>query len=157
MNSSIVHSLVPCVADSMGKIKKLIQECPDNLWNEKSGGWPVWQHVAHSISASDFFTPGPPTAFDPPLTKDLIQLNVQGTEAVPKKVILDYYNKVETKVGDYLNGLNDIDLTKPNENTAKIGLNWDISRTIVLLAAHPLYHLGYGDAVLRNNGLKGIF
>jgi uncharacterized damage-inducible protein DinB len=91
------------------------------------------------------------------LPDDVIHFKTVGTQQVPKKVLLDYCQAVAAKVETFLKGLNDEDLTKPNENTAKIGLKWNLGRTLLMLTAHPYYHLGYGDAVLRNNGLAGIF
>ena len=28
--------------------------CPENIWEETNGGWPVWQQVAHAVAVLNF-------------------------------------------------------------------------------------------------------
>ncbi|MDR1486789.1 MAG: DinB family protein [Deltaproteobacteria bacterium] len=157
MSRTIVETLIPAINNSTALLKKLIDACPENIWNEKIGGWPVWQHVTHSVSASDLFAPGPRTSFKEPLTPELVRMAVPGNQPVPKSVVLEYFQDVEKKVSDFLASVTDEDLPKANENTAKVGLNWTLGQTLMNFSSHQLYHLGYADALLRNNGLKGIY
>ncbi|MDR2368210.1 MAG: DinB family protein [Deltaproteobacteria bacterium] len=157
MTRSTVETLATACADSASLIFKLIDECPDNLWSEKAGNWPIWQHVAHSASATDFFLPGDSVPLPQGLTPDVAGLKVVGTEPVAKAALKDYYKGAQAKIDAFLAGLSDDDLPKENQKLKGIGLNWTIAKTVTLLCGHPLYHLGNADAVLRSHGHKGIF
>jgi hypothetical protein len=136
---------------------KLIEECPQDLWGEKAGGWPVWQHVAHASSGLSFFCPGDETPKPEGLNPDAANLKIVGTEPVERKVILGYFKACQAKAEAFIAGLTDADLPGPNAKTKAIGLDWTITTTLVILSSHLLYHLGNADALLRGKGHKGIF
>lgn len=56
MSHAIVNALKEPVNMSFGMVRQYIDICPENIWVETSGGWPVWQQVYHIISAVNFFT-----------------------------------------------------------------------------------------------------
>ncbi|MDR1086151.1 MAG: DinB family protein [Deltaproteobacteria bacterium] len=156
MSRTITETLIPAVFSSLELVKKVTNVCPDTLWTEKAGAWPLWQHLAHTISGTDFFVPGqsvnPPASLPP----EVAQLKAIGLP-VSKKELSDFLEAVTTKLGQFLAQLQDEDLVKPNEKIQKVGLDFTLGRTLIVLAAHPLYHIGHADAVLRQAGLNGVF
>ncbi|MDR3153818.1 MAG: DinB family protein [Deltaproteobacteria bacterium] len=155
---TIAQSLKPPVDHALILIHRFILECPEDLWGAVTGGYTAWQHVAHAISAEDFFTPGESVPKPKNVTDDELHLKRTGTSAVSKDEITAYFEAVRKKVSGFIDSLEDKDLAAVNEATSKaVKLDWTIAHTLALLAAHPLYHLGYLDALLKNNGHKTIF
>jgi hypothetical protein len=151
----ILSSFKPPIDSAIDLTEKFIEVCPDELWTEKSGGWPVWLHLAHALWASDFFVPGESSPLLEGLTLDQIRLVEPVGQPAPKKAVLTQLQTVRTRISSFLQKLDDADLPKANEKIANFG--WTLGRTLTVLASHPLYHLGYCDAVLRDHGLSSVF
>jgi uncharacterized damage-inducible protein DinB len=139
---------------SFGLINQYIDACPENIWAEKSGGWPVWQQVFHALDAVAFFTG---------MNEGIPALDADGLKHVAAKTVAKADVRkamaaAQATVEKYVGALTDADLTKRNEAVYKAA-EWDINHafTLSMLAAHNLYHLGSCDAALRNHGLEGVF
>jgi hypothetical protein len=157
MSKDILNILMSSVNDSLGLISKLIDTCPEEVWNEKAGNWPVWQHIAHVASGTDFFTPGPDAPVPAPLTSDITRLTAVGDIKVEKKVLSDYLKAGREKLSTFAESLSDRDLTQINPKCQAIGFDWSLAKTLTVLSGHAIYHLGGADAVLRAKGFPGIF
>jgi uncharacterized damage-inducible protein DinB len=156
MSRLIVEGFTQALVDSADLISKLIDECPPDLWNEKAGKWPIWQHVLHASDTS-FFFPIDQTPLPAPLTAEELQLDSIGTQKVDKAVIRDYFKANLAKTLSFIEGLTDSDLPKENTAVKAYGLDWTIAKTLAVLPGHYCYHLGNADAVLRSHGHNGIF
>ncbi|MDR1657855.1 MAG: DinB family protein [Deltaproteobacteria bacterium] len=157
MSRQTVDSLASSAYGALDLLSALIDAASDNLWEEKIGGWPLWQHLIHALWGNDFFTPGPAAPAPEGLSAEVLQLKTIGTQAPAKERVKIYLRDVRTKIEGFVSGLDDAGLVLPNEKTKAIGLDWDITKTMVILSSHPYYHLGYGDTLLRNHGLAGVF
>jgi hypothetical protein len=157
MSRSITDSLIAAATGSLGQISALIDALPHGLWDRPIGGWPAWQHAIHAIWGDEFFTPGQPVAPPAGLSPDVLQLKAIGMSPPPKSEVKAYLAAVTAKIEAFGKTVVDADLSKPNVNTAKIGLDWNLATTLSVLSSHPSYHLGYGDALLRSESLPGVF
>ncbi|MDR0354536.1 MAG: DinB family protein [Deltaproteobacteria bacterium] len=157
MSREILETLVSSVEDSVNLLNKFIEVCPDDVWNDKAGAWPVWQHVAHVPSGTDFFMPGQDVPIPAPLTPELVQFKAVGDVKVDKKVLSDYIVATQAKFKAFAATISDADLTKPNQKCHAVGLEWNVGKTLAALAGHVMYHLGHCDACLRAKGLPGVF
>jgi uncharacterized damage-inducible protein DinB len=157
MTRDIVEALAGSFKDSANLISRLIEECPQDLWSEKAGLWPIWQHLTHACQALAFFCPGESPSLPVGVSPEIASLNEVGTAQVSKEALSDYLKASLAVADSFISGLSDDDLTKKNEKIKAFGLDWTIAKTLVLLSSHFLYHLGGADAVLRSHGHKGIF
>jgi hypothetical protein len=157
MTRAIVNLLAQSFSSSSSLIVKLIEECPEDMWAEKAGLWPIWQHVAHAAETTSFFCPGDDVPLPANLSPEVTGLVIPGSGTVAKKVLADYFEATRIKAEALLAGLTDADLPKENPKAKAIGLDWSFGQTLTNLSGHLLYHLGHADAVLRANGHKGIF
>lgn len=133
--------------------------CPDEIWVEKNGGWPVWQQLAHTIMVLDFFVLGENEQLLPvPCDMDALMLRTQDVPALGKTALRDYAATVKARVDNWIAGLEDADLARTNVVlSAKLGRETSYAATLVMLASHTDYHIGSCDAALRNHGLPGVF
>ncbi len=138
---------------------QFVEVCPDELWARTFGGWPVWQQVAHTFGAYDYFTPQEGDApFTPLCTREVAGLTVQGTEVISKQAVKEFAAQAKNRVDAYLARLTEKDLTERNVGfSTATGRELDHAFTIGMLASHIFYHLGTCDAGLREPGLPGVF
>ncbi|UQZ87867.1 DinB family protein [Deltaproteobacteria bacterium Smac51] len=157
MSQAVIMAQKGAIDTSFTLLNQFIEVCPDEIWREKSGGWPVWQQVYHCISAVSFFTglnEGIPSLAE----ESVSGLEKAAEETVDKAKVKEALQAAQATVEKYVSSITDADLTKRNE-PVYAAIEWDISHafTLSMLAAHNLYHLGSCDAALRNHGLKGVF
>ncbi|MDR2387517.1 MAG: DinB family protein [Deltaproteobacteria bacterium] len=157
MSRVTVESLALAIADAANFIYKLMDDCPDNLWVEKAGKWPIWQHVAHCCNTANFFLPGQPLPLPQGLTEAVANFEVVGTEPLARSAMREFFKAAQAKLDGYLATLNDDDLPKETAHLKPMGLDWSIIKTLNMLSGHYLYHLGNADAALRSQGHPGIF
>jgi hypothetical protein len=158
MSREIISALKAAADDSLGLVAKFVEVCPDDLWTAENGGWPLWLHLSHAVWGNDFFTPGESCPPPEDLTVEQIRLVAPPTRPVAKAAFSAYLEKVKARTSVVLDALTDVDLPKINEKAKNVlKLDWSLARTLTLLSGHPLYHLGYCDAALRNRGLPGVF
>lgn len=140
-------------------LERFIEVCPEEIWREKSGGWPVWQQAYHALTALDFFVGevGTPSAW--PFDEDTGRLACGVSDKhLPKAEAARLAKEAKARVEAYLAGLDDTDLAVPEPRlTAIFGADMPHAAIIGMLASHTLYHVGSCDAALRNHGLEGVF
>ncbi|MDR2573867.1 MAG: DinB family protein [Desulfovibrio sp.] len=159
MSREITHAAQGPFEHAYGLLMEYVDVCPDNVWAEKNGGWPVWQQVGHAIMVMDFFVRGEDEALLPaPCDMDTLMLKTQGAPVAHKKVMRDYAAAVKSRVDAWLAGMSDERLVGNNAALSKkIGRDLSYMATVIMLASHTNYHLGACDAALRDHGLKGVF
>lgn len=160
MSRDIVNAAQGSYRHAISLFDRFVEVCPDAVWNEKSGGWPVWQHMVHVLTAMDFFVRDEGEEPIPcPVDADTGRL-VRVAEGSPlsRESLNTYALAVKARADAFIQALTDADLAMKREAVSK-GMGRDMSNVAVLglLADHIFYHLGYGDAALRNNGLAGVF
>ncbi|MDR1045616.1 MAG: DinB family protein [Candidatus Adiutrix sp.] len=159
MSQAIVNTFAGRLKETFDLLAKFIETCPDDIWAEKFGGWPVWQEIYHAVRAVNLFVEVPGQT-PPPLlvSPEVCGLKEVGAEAPPQARIREQCLAARELVGRYLENLEDEDLPKRNETPFRI-INFDLTHggTLLLLASHNLYHLGAGDSALRSHGRPGVF
>ena len=157
MSRDIVMAVQAPFQHAYGLLERYIEVCPEDVWNEVNGGWPVWQQIYHAVTALDFFSGGTPGGRLPcdPETGSLARV-ADGT--VSKKEVAALAAAAKARADAYIAGLEDTDLAAKNERLSQImGMDVTHGGVVGMLASHTLYHLGSGDAALRDHGLKGVF
>lgn len=160
MSREIVEALKGAIDNSFDMVAKYIDICPDEIWAETNGGWPVWQQIYHLLGAVDFFV----DAADAEPQPGLISAECGGLRAVSQDAPIDkatmkkVWQNAKAKADAFAEALTDADLTKQNEGVLARA-NWPISlaATLSMLSSHTQYHLGSCDNALRDHGMEGVF
>ena len=140
MSRDIVAALEEPYQRAWALLAQYMDTCPENIWAETNGGWPVWQQVAHAIAVLNFFIlEKDDEAFLPaPAGIGVLMLKEQGKGVVSKEAMQAYGKSVKAAVDARLAALSN-------------------AAMIAMLASHTTYHLGSCDAALRDHGLPGVF
>ena len=160
MSRAIVAELESPYQRDWGLMCQFMDVCPDEIWAETNGGWPVWQQVAHTVAVLNFFIlENDDDTFVPaPAELGVLMLKEQGQQVVGKEAMKAYGAAVKAAVDARVARLTDADLTRIQERVSKkIGRELSYGAVMVMLASHTTYHLGSCDAALRDHGLPGVF
>ena len=160
MSRAIVAELENPYQRAWSLMCQFMDVCPDEIWAETNGGWPVWQQVAHTVAVLNFFIlENDDDTFVPaPAEFGVLMLKEQGQQVVSKEAMKAYGAAVKAAVDARVAKLTDADLTRVQERVSKkIGRELTYGAVMVMLASHTTYHLGSCDAALRDHGLLGVF
>ena len=163
MSQPIIAGQRDSFEHAYGMMLRFIEVCPEDLWAEKFGGWPVWQQVYHALGSCQFWVlQDGETPEQGPYPPEVNMFQSIPDAAPAKKDVLEYGARMKSRADAYLDALRDADLPGLNQGlTVRMkarGLpEFSHSRTLAMLSGHILYHLGACDAALRERGLKGVF
>lgn len=159
MSDCIVKSLRGGLEFTFSLANKFIEVCPDDVWDKKFGGWPVWQQLFHPFASIDFFLrpqDAPPSPA--PFEEGVAELKISPATAPDKKTVQDFMAGAQARVFAYAMTLDDAALSKVNEGpSARMGREITHAGVLALIGSHTMYHLGACDAALRERGLPGVF
>lgn len=160
MSRAIVAELEGPYQRAWGLMTQFIDVCPEAIWAETNGGWPVWQQVAHAVAVLNFFVleKDDDTFVPAPAELGVLMLKEQGQQVVSKETMKAYGAAVMSVVDARVARLADADLTRIQERVSKkIGRDLSYGAVMVMLGSHTMYHLGSCDAALRDHCLPGVF
>ena len=137
-------------------LERQIDICPDELWNKKISGYYFWQYILHAFISIHWWLREEETEFTEPYKNEKI-LYSQMEKDPQKMVTKDEMRKfiAETKVfaEKWFNGKDNNWLQQTNKLWDKFQ-NWEV---IVSQVHHLAYHVGFNDAILRENGISSIW
>jgi len=161
MANPIKDSLAASVTHAFGLLDEFLKLCPEEIWAQRFGGWPVWRQLFHPLNAVDFFLRDENAAEQPsPFGADAGNLRVKDSAAPTpsKEKMREYMESTQKQVNDYLAALDDAALGQINKSlSTRMRREFTHAATIALLASHTMYHLGSCDAALRESGRPGVF
>ncbi len=161
MSRTLVTQLQAPVDQAFDYLFQFMDVCPDDLWAEKNGGWPIWQQMYHLLSAVPAFTetaaPVPDLPAEYGVDAAISFLEKQATALCPKNVMREFATQCRDIANAYIAALDDTSVLAKNATlTTLFEADFTHLSSMTLLAVHSMYHLGGFDAALRNRGMKGI-
>lgn len=160
MSRDVVNALVAQYQRAAGFYDKFVETCPDKIWAEPSGKFPVWQTVYHALECVPFFIGPKDGQPEVPPLYPLEVLLFQDLSQAPadRKVLAGHAKAVNAYAEKYFASLTDADLAKKHEGfSARVNCDTSIAGVLTGLSGHHMYHFGACDAALRANGLEGLF
>lgn len=158
MSREIVMAAQMPFQSAFALLTRFIEVCPEEIWREKNGGWPVWQQAYHALTALDFFVGEAGVPSEWPFDEETGQLGRVSDENLAREAATRLAGESKARVEAYLAALSDADLSRPEPRlTAIFGADMPHAAIIGMLASHTLYHVGSCDAALRDHGLSGVF
>lgn len=128
-------------------LRHVIEICPDNVWQETSGGWPVWQQICHAVSALDFFVGAPGNTPPPlPVPPAVIGLESQGTKVLSREILLKLTAAAKLRVEAYISTLTDEQLPKKNEGFS-LRMGMEVSHGATLACWRHTFYIIWAAAM----------
>lgn len=154
--------VIQCFRDEFDRffdlLEKQIENCPDDLWISKAGGYLVWQQFFHSLACTLLFAGSEDVFTSLGYSPQVIMLTHEANKAMTREQMQALAPKARQKAHAFFDGQSVATLTEKNEGLSKgLGREMTNQNAAIALIRHNCYHLGACDAVLRDNGLPGVY
>jgi NOL1/NOP2/fmu family ribosome biogenesis protein len=135
-------------------LEKIIDICPNDLWNSKKSGFIFWQQLMHTFAGMKGW-----------LREEKMEgipfSEINGKKIYPefehdpeiiltKEDVFNCFNEVKIMAEEWFFGKNDEWLKSPYKIYNKI-TNFDMT---IGQFKHIMYHIGYCEAIFRENGIE---
>lgn len=122
---------------ALWETENLIKCIPNEIWNRRYDGIPMWKYLYHTLYSMDrwYINPCDPTYQNPVFhTETMADLNViPKDEALDRNQLENYFYQINDKIKKYIDKLDDDDLSGTPENC-------DISSTVFRLILGQFRH-----------------
>lgn len=138
--------------------QEFIEICPPDLWTKNFGGWPIWQHVYHTLAVVAIVaTKSGQPAITLPLPMDVVDLLQTPSEPLSQMQTKAFAKEARGSLEALFDRLSDADLGLVNDDFSKyFGQEMSQCAALGMVSAHISYHLGICDSILREHGLQGL-
>ena len=140
-----------------GLLEKIIDVCPEAVWSKKAGGFVFWQQLYHCFSAANLILPKDSEPASYPWGAEVAQFKAEPTTTPSKEELKVYAAKMKAQIDAWIATLDDASLLQIHEGFSS---HWSSPMSNVaafaVMSGHPFYHIGSCDAILRDNGEKGV-
>jgi len=153
-NDVILHSLKTQLLISFSMLEKIIEICPDELWNKKGSGYVFWQQLVHAFAGTHGWLKEEKLEIMPPFStfngkKIYSEFENDPEIMLTKTDVIQLCNETKETIEKWFNGKDDNWLKMPFA-VFKIN-NFD---NIVGQIRHIMYHVGHCEAIFRENDIK---
>jgi GNAT superfamily N-acetyltransferase len=153
-NKIILNSLKTQLLISFSMLEKIIETCPDELWNKKVSGYVFWQQLVHAFAGTHGWLREDKLEITPPFSifngKKIYSEFENDPEIILTKAdVIQLCNETKETIEKWFNGKDDNWLKQPFA-VFKIN-NFD---NIAGQIRHIMYHVGHCEAIFRENGIK---
>jgi hypothetical protein len=135
-------------------LEKVIEKCPENLWNEKKSGYIFWQQILHALTGIGFWFRLTNEKFIEPFYEKKVypELEKDAETNLLKEEIVDYKNEVKRLCEEFFCGKDDAWLNEDSILFSKIK-NIDV---VMMQIRHVQYHVGYCNSIFKENGVEPV-
>lgn len=147
------------IADfTFGLCEKFLVLCPENIWLEKFGGFPVCDQYYHAlIAAASMVSSISGKPIDNPVP-DAGNLSIESEKQPTTEEAKNYLLNIIKAFKNTTASLSNEDLPKKNiPMSEKLGRDISVAETLGFISCHTQYHLGACDGALRATGLAAAF
>lgn len=151
--SDYTEILIRHFKPSFEMLKKIVDYCPDNLWNKINGGFPFWQQIYHTLEGINYWFNDKDEYRIINFSKDVSpDLDIKSKDFLTKDEIKKYSNDIQNRIDDFLRKTNDKILLSKSNLTDKL----TIMDIILMQIRHLQYHIGHCNSILRSNNIKPV-
>jgi hypothetical protein len=139
---------------SFSMLEKMIEQCPDDLWREKKGGFVFWQQLLHAFSGINYWMRENNDEFIEPFIGKKVypELDDEPKDQLTKKDLVEYKDLVKQIVDEFFSNKDDEWLVENSIIYDKIK-NLDI---VFMQIRHIQYHVGHCNSILRENNREAV-
>lgn len=126
---------------ALWETENLMKCIPDELWDKRYDGIPMWKYLYHTLYSMDrwYINPNDPTYRNPEFhTDSLADLNVvPEDELIQRNEMEDYFYRIQDKIHSYIAQLDD-------DSLAENPVNCEMSRFRLILGQFRHWHRHMG-------------
>ena len=157
-NSMFLDSIKEHFFETFTLLEKIIEICPEGLWNSKKSGFVFWQQLMHTFAGMYGWLRDEKLGYIPfneiNGKKIFIEFDNDPEIILSKEDVKKYCNETRESIEKWFSGKDDEWLKLPY----KIYNKWTNFSTTMGQIKHMMYHIGYCDSIFRENGMeKGVW
>ncbi|MHB8062710.1 MAG: DinB family protein [Ruminiclostridium sp.] len=139
---------------SFSMLEKMIEKCPDDLWDEKKGGFVFWQQLLHAFNGINFWLRTNNEKFIEPFADKKVypELEHEPENQLTKGDLTEYKNVVKEISRLFFDNKDDEWLECNSIIYDKI----KILDVIFMQVRHIQYHVGHCNGILRENNREAV-
>lgn len=139
---------------SFSMLEKMIEKCPDDLWNEKKGGFVFWQQLLHAFSGTNFWLRMNNDKFIEAFWDKKVypELEHDPENQLTKEDLTGYKNVVK-EISEAFFAEKDDEWLGNNSIVYDKIKNLDV---IFMQIRHIQYHVGHCNSILRENNKVAV-
>lgn len=139
---------------SFSMLENMIEKCPDDLWNEKKGGFVFWQQLLHAFTGINFWMRTNKDEFIEPFADKKVypELDHDPENQLTKEDLTEYKNVAKEISRAFFDDKDNEWLGTESVIYNKIK-NLDV---IFMQVRHIQYHVGHCNSILRENGREAV-
>ena len=139
---------------SFKMVKNLIDMTPDDVWNQKKGGYVYWQQIVHAITGSLYWLRTKNSEFSEPYSELNIypELEKDPENNLTKTQVQELNQQAIDLADEFFTNISENDLLEKSVIYDKT-TNIDV---VLGQVRHLHYHIGHCDSILREMGIKEI-
>jgi hypothetical protein len=161
MSKTVVNGLAKNCEHGFNFLFQQIDAATDEVWGKKAGGYLYWQQIYHAFSAMDVFLSSdgePRSEENPPIDRDFASLHKIADFSPDKETVRAFGERKKALFDRWVETLTDDALAAKQKKCSDLfGTDMSNASVLSLVHGHNLYHVGCCDAILRDNGHKGVF
>ena len=155
--NTITNTLKGNFDRAWGLLVQVIDVCPEAVWAKKAGGFVFWQQLYHCFSAANLILPKDSEPEPAPWGAETAKLKAEPTTTPSKEELKAYAAKMKAQVDAWIATLDDASLSQTHEGfSSRWASPMNNAAAFGIMLGHPFYHIGSCDAILRDNGEKGV-
>lgn len=113
--NTYVDILIDQIKRALWEVRNVIDCILEELWKKEYCQMPCWKHIYHMLHSLDLWliNPQDENYQEPDIhEKDLNNLDVISKKVLSREEIIEYFNRIEQKINDYLLTITDEQLLK---------------------------------------------
>ena len=133
-------------------LERLINDCPDELWNKKVSGFVFWQQLLHTFTGEHFWLREENTEFIEPFKEKNVypEMEKDPENILTKEILKKFCSETKEFAEKWFIGKDDNWLKLSSKIFEKM-TNADV---IIGQITHMMYHIGHCEAIFRENNIK---
>lgn len=139
---------------SFQMMENLIEQCPEEIWSIKAGGFVFWQQILHALYGANFWMRQSNVLILEPFAERKVypELEKEPEGKISKDEMLNYKDEVKKLCESFFEGKDDEWFSMPSVLCDKL-TNMDV---VFMQIRHIQYHVGHCDSILRERGFKAV-
>jgi len=135
-------------------LRTLMESCPKALWSQKNIEPPIWQQFYHVLYGLDYWFSKSRESFNPPHFGDSVNsvLGEPSEKVIEQPELIGYLNFVMEKALNFIEGIDDSDLSSPSALYTK----WTNLDVILEQLRHLQHHVGYMNRVFLKCKIRPV-
>ena len=151
-NCTFINSLRNHFFVSISMLERIIEICPDELWNKKVSGFVFWQQIFHTFTGGHFWLRTEKTEFEEPFKDKNVypELEKDPETTLSKDTLRKFCHDTKEIADKWFSDKDDNWLKLPSKLSDKV-TNYNL---MIGQIKHMMYHIGHCEAVFRENGIE---